>query len=368
MRATPLIGVLGGYGAVGSVAARCLAAEGFRLRIGGRSEARGAALAAELTGTEAMPVDATDAASIARFSAGCDTVLNCAGPAYELGALPRQAVLAAGAHYVDVMDGAAAAFTPPADRVAVLSAGLLPGLSGLLPRLLTAGLSEVSFAGYYVTLGKFTHTGAMDYLLSMDRGYGTALAEWRDGSVVSGALDVEPDCEIVGIPRRVTAYPYLTTELVRQARHLGLTAARWYNAFDGEHGLRVLNRSRASGNQTAAAAVATELVQASALDVLGRAPYHVLFGTVDGLSEDRIPLRRTALIRAEDGNALTGIVGAVTTREVARGRIAPGCHEAAEVVAVDLVLDAIRQHLADAVVSISETPSAAQVAVEEGVL
>ncbi|MFI6165511.1 saccharopine dehydrogenase NADP-binding domain-containing protein [Nocardia sp. NPDC051052] len=366
MGTAQLIGVLGGYGAVGSVAARCLAADGFRLRIGGRSAARGAALAAELADTAAMVVDAADAASIARFSAGCDVVLNCAGPAYELGVLPRQAVLAAGADYVDVMDGAAEAFSPPADRVTVLSAGLLPGLSGLLPRLLTAGLSEACFAGYYVTLGTFTHTGAMDYLLSMDRGYGTALAEWRDGSVVPGALDVEPDCSIVGIPRRVTAYPYLTTELVRQARHLGLKAARWYNAFDGEHGLRVLNRSHASGNR---AAVATELVRASALDVLGRAPYHVLFGTADGLSADRIPMRRTALLRADDGNALTGIVGAVATREVARGGIAPGiCHEAADVVGVDVVLDAIRQHLKGAVVSISESPSAADVGADEGVL
>lgn len=34
---TPLIGILGGYGAVGAAAARVLAAEGgFRLRIGGR--------------------------------------------------------------------------------------------------------------------------------------------------------------------------------------------------------------------------------------------------------------------------------------------------------------------------------------------
>jgi hypothetical protein len=366
---TRLIGIVGGYGAVGSVAARCLAADGFRLRIGGRSAARSAAFAAEFADAKAVAVDATDAQSIARFSADCDVVLNCAGPAYELGALPRQAVIEAGAHYVDVMDGFAGPFTPPGDRVVVLSAGLLPGLSGLLPQMLTAGLGEACFTGYYGSLGDFTHTGAMDYLLSMDRDYGTALAKWRDGRVVPGALNVEHDCSIVGIPRSVTAYPYLTNELVHQAQRLGLKEASWYNTFDGEHALRVLNRYRASGNREAPEDAAASLLQASALDLFGRTPYHVLFGTAEGCTDGGVPVRRTVLIRAEDGNALTGIVGAVATREVARGRIAPGvCHEAAHVLAADLVLDAIRTHLPEAIVSTSETPLAAEVAEEEGVL
>lgn len=374
MGVAQLIGVIGGYGAVGSVAARCLAADGFRLRIGGRSAERGAAFAAELADATAVDataasVDATDAESIVRFSADCDVVLNCAGPAYELGVLPRRAAIEAGVHYVDVMDGFAAAFTPPENRIMVLSAGLLPGLSGMLPRMLAAGLDEACFVGYYVSLADFTHTGAMDYLLSMDRGYGTALAKWCDGRVVPGALNVEQDCSIVGIPRPVTAYPYLTVELVQQAQRLGLKEASWYNAFDGDHVLRALNRYRGSDDRQAPEDAATALVQASALDSFGRAPYHVLFGTADGLTEDRVPVRRTALIRGEDGNALTGVVGAIASCEVARGRVAPGvCHEAADVLAADAVLDAIRRHLPGTVVSTSEIPLTAEVMEVEGVL
>ncbi|WP_432934372.1 saccharopine dehydrogenase NADP-binding domain-containing protein [Microbispora sp. CA-135349] len=369
MGAAQVIGIIGGYGAVGSVAARCLAADGFRLRIGGRSADRGAAAAAGFADATAAAVDATDAESIARFSADCDVVLNCAGPAYELGTLPRKAVVGAGAHYVDVMDGSLGTFAPPEDRVMVLSAGVLPGLSGLLPQMLTAGLDEACFVGYYGSLDRFTHTGAMDYLLSMDRGYGTALAKWRDGRVIPGALSVEQDSPVPGILRPVTAYPYLSAELVQQATRLGLKEASWYNAFDGEHALRVLNHYRASGNRQSPEDAATALVQASALDVSGRAPYHVLSGTAEGLTEERVPVRRTALIKSNDGNALTGVVGAVAAREVARGRIAPGvCHEAANVLAAGVVLDAIRTHLPETVVSISETPLAAEIVEEEGVL
>lgn len=367
--ATQVIGIVGGYGAVGSVAARCLAADGFRLKIGGRSADRAAAVAAGLADATAEAVDATDAESVARFSAGCDVVLNCAGPAYHLGSLPRQAVAGAGTHYVDVMDGSLESFVPPEDRVMVLSAGVLPGLSGLLPQMLTAGLREASFVGYYGSLDKFTHTGAMDYLLSMDRGYGTALAKWRDGRVIPGALGVEQDYQVPGIPRPVTAYPYLSAELVQQAVRLGLKEASWYNAFDGEHALRVLNHYRASGSRQSPEDAATALVQASALDLSGRAPYHVLSGTAEGFTEDDVPVRRTALIKSGDGNALTGVVGAVAAREVARGGIAPGvCHEAANVLAADVVLDAIRTHLPETIVSVTESPLGADIAEEEGVL
>jgi hypothetical protein len=363
-----LIGVIGGYGAVGSVAVRCLAAEGFRLRAGGRSPARGAALAEVVPGVTAAVVDATDADSVARFAADCDVVLNCAGPAYQLGETPRRAVIGAGAHYVDVMDGSAAAFAPPAGRVAVSSAGLLPGLSGMLPHLLADGLAEPCFTGHYVGLDRFTFTGAVDYLLSMERDYGTALAVWRDGRVVPGALGVEEGCSVLGTPRPVTAHPYLTAELVRQAARLGLKEARWYNAFDGEHVLRVLNRHRAPGGLTTPEESAAALVRASALDLSGRAPYHLLRGTVDGWTAAGDLVRRTLLVRGRDGNALTGVVGAVAAAEVARGAVAPGCHEAVDVVAAGTVLDALRRHLPDTVVWFSATAREAGVVAEEGVL
>ncbi|APE19974.1 saccharopine dehydrogenase NADP-binding domain-containing protein [Streptomyces venezuelae] len=400
---TPLIGILGGYGAVGAAAARVLAAEGeFRLRIGGRDHAAAARQAAALGGSaEAREADARSDASLERFARGCDVLLHCAGPAYELADRPRRAAAAAGADYVDVMDGCGPAPAPPDERTAVLSAGLSPGLSGVLPRLLVDGREPpgtARFTGYYVSLGAFTLTGATDYLLSLDRSYGTPRAQWRDGRVVHGALRGAEERLVAGAPHPVTTYPYLTQELVGQARTLGLAEARWYNAFDGRHLLDALNRYRAGeerpgsagaggggGAGSTAPGAATDgadgglreraagVVRASTLDALGRSPYHLLGGELEFPGPDGAPVRRRVVIRGEDGSAMTGVVGAVAAREVARGRVPRGAHRAARVLPARGVLDALRRHLPGTLVTLSGDGHAGaaepgDLVMEEGVL
>ncbi|USQ85691.1 saccharopine dehydrogenase NADP-binding domain-containing protein [Streptomyces phaeoluteigriseus] len=374
----PLIGVLGGYGAVGAAAARALAAEGeFRLRIGGRDVGAAARCAAALGGpAEVREADARSDASLERFAHGCDVVLHCAGPAYELADRPRRAAAAAGADYVDVMDGCGPGPAPAGERTAVLSAGLSPGLSGLLPRILTEERPPpggARFTGYYVSRGAFTRTGAMDYLLSLDRGYGTPRARWRDGHVVPGSLRGAEERAVGGVPHPVTVYPYLTQELVGQARALGLAEARWYNGFDGPHLLDALNRYRAGDDRAGdLEAQAAGVVRASTLDALGRSPYHVLYGVLE-LPERTGTRVRRVVIRGEDGSALTGVVGAVAAREVARGRVPEGVHAAAQVLPARGVLDALRRQLPGTVVTFSDdvlTGEAvgADPVMEEGVL
>ncbi|MGQ4491359.1 saccharopine dehydrogenase NADP-binding domain-containing protein [Streptomyces sp. SAS_281] len=377
-RQAPLIGILGGYGAVGEAAARALAAEGgVRLRIGGRNPEAAARCAAALGGEcEAAAADARSRESLERFVRGCDVLLHCAGPAYELADGPRRAAAAAGAGYVDVMDGCGPGPAPAGERTAVLSAGLSPGLSGLLPRLLTdewQPRGAARFSGYYVSLGAFTRTGAVDYLLSLDRGYGTPRAQWRDGRVVHGALRGRERREVAGVPHPVTTYPYLTQELVGQARALGLAEARWYNAFDGRRLLDALNRFRAGDDRAdSLEAQADAVVRASTLDALGRTPYHVLCGELEFPGPGGTPTRRMAVIRGEDGSAMTGVVGAVAAREVARGRIPGGVHRAGQVLAPREVLDALRRHLPGTVVALDgDVPggtAADGLVLEEGML
>ncbi|HZF89912.1 saccharopine dehydrogenase NADP-binding domain-containing protein [Streptomyces sp.] len=339
-RRPPLIGIIGGYGAVGRSAASSLAARGrFRLRIGGRDPEAARVCAARIGGfAEAMPVDAGDTGSLARFSLGCRTVLNCAGPAYLLGDRARHAAFAAGADYVDVMDDGRTAEAVPG-RTAVLSAGLSPGLSGLLPGLLAQGLRGAEFTGCHVGLGAFTRTGALDYLLSMERGYGTPMAVWR-GRVVTGALGIQEHFQVPGVPRPLTAYPFLTGELVGRAQELGLREARWYNAFDGSALLAALNRSR-GGHPTARdlAARAEELVRSSTLDAAGRTPYHVLWGRLNGTDQEGDAVSRAVVVRGEDGSRLTGAIAAFATAAVTNGQVLRGVHQASTVLSPQAVVD-----------------------------
>ncbi|MFF5481859.1 hypothetical protein ACFY5C_31665 [Streptomyces sp. NPDC012935] len=352
----PLVGIIGGYGAVGTAAARCLyAAGGVRLRIGGRDADAAARLAGTLgEGVEAMAVDVADDRSTAAFGRGCHALLNCSGPAWLTLDRALLAACSAGVAYADVMDDDRTGTS--LTGTAVLGAGLSPGLTAMLPGLLAEGLARpLRFSGCYAGLEPFTRTGALDYVLSLTRDHGAALAEWRGGQVVRGALEPSAGHRIPGLPRPVTAYPYLPQELVRQAAALSLVRLRWYNAFDGTTLLDALGRVRGllspDGDLDEAAA---RVVRASALDAAGRSPYHLLWGRLEGHDTEGRLVRRSILIRGTDGSALTGCVGALVVRELAHGRVPQGLHRAAGVLAPASVLSWLRAHLPATGVAVTE--------------
>ncbi|WP_287155811.1 saccharopine dehydrogenase NADP-binding domain-containing protein [Candidatus Solincola tengchongensis] len=99
--------ILGGCGAVGSTAARALAAGGYfsELVIADKEEEAARRLAAELGDkVSAAAVDADDAGSLREVMSGSDVVLNCVGPFYRFGPPILRAAIEAGVNYVDICD------------------------------------------------------------------------------------------------------------------------------------------------------------------------------------------------------------------------------------------------------------------------
>ena len=136
-------GVIGGYGAIGSVVVSELQKSSAEsILIGGRDEDRARALAFKLGDkVSARRVDVLDAGSLDEFCSGCSTVVNTAAPVMVLQDHVAQAAFRAGANYVD-----AASLMIVKDRIAplgntiadaglsfVLSAGFFPGLCELFP-------------------------------------------------------------------------------------------------------------------------------------------------------------------------------------------------------------------------------------------
>ncbi|MEU5695816.1 saccharopine dehydrogenase NADP-binding domain-containing protein [Actinosynnema sp. NPDC020468] len=318
-----MIGVLGASGGVGRAATRVLAGWNVGpLRLGGRVPPT--ALAAEL-GAEAVQVDLTDPVALHDFCAGCAVVLNCAGPSYRHLDTVARAALAAGAHYVDPggdepVHRALAGVEPT--RAVVLDAGLVPGLTAVLPRWLAADLVEpVALTAHVGLVDRLTPAGAGDYLLSLGGGHGEARAAWRDGRRVSGALSPSDDVDLPFFPGRVTTYPYLSREAERTAAALRLAEADWYTVFDGAgHLSAALGRLQAA--MTGAAdldAAAAELIGAADLDLFGRNPYQRLVFRLTGRD-----VERTLVLRGTDTYGLTGGIAAYATREVLAGRVPPG--------------------------------------------
>ena len=359
---TPLVGVVGAYGAVGTSVAAALATT-HRLRVGGRDPARLAAFSG-FHGVEAVVVDVDDPEQVDRFSRGCDVVVNCAGPSCRVGYAVAAGALAADAAYIDVGgDEPMRRGLAGAARPAVLTAGLSPGLTGLLPRWL-AGLLRtpaVRLRAWCGGLERFTPAAAADMVASLDDGYGESMAAWRDGALVRRALPPLTDAVVPPFPGRVSAYPYVSTETQRVAADLGLVDVQWYNVFAGHHALTTLNRMRADPRGTDPVAAAGLLVAAADLDLAGLRPYQLLVFELSSATECQ-----TLTLRAEDGYRLTAMVAVAAVDLVLRGAVPDGAHLADEILDPAEVVAQLEADPGYGVLQV--TPEPVTAAVEEGVL
>lgn len=145
--------VLGGCGAVGSIAVKTLAAQDAitEIVIGDWNIAQAQTLAKDLgPKVSAIKVNAEDSESIKNAVKGCDIVLNCVGPFYKTVKKILSTVLELGINYVDVcddvdvtteimnMDSQAKA----AGILAVIGMGNSPGISNLLGKFAAENLLD----------------------------------------------------------------------------------------------------------------------------------------------------------------------------------------------------------------------------------
>ncbi|MEZ0073177.1 hypothetical protein [Planotetraspora sp. GP83] len=300
-----MITVIGGHGQVGAHAVAQLRAWGAGpLRVGGR--------------TAPDRVDALDPAGLAAFCAGATTVLNCAGPAAVIGSRVARAAHAAGARYVDASgdDALHAELSRLAGPwTAVVSAGMMPGLSGLLPHVLLSGFPEAeTLTGYVGGRDTITEVAAVDYLGA--DAYGEAMAAWRGDRRVPGALRTRQAVQVPFYPEPITAVPYLSTETERVARRHGLREVEWYSAYAGNRVLAALY-GRPS---------ADELRAAAELDAFGHERYQLLVLTASSDDESR-----SLVLRGTGASALTGTAAALATWAVEQGDVPPGVWHLAEI-------------------------------------
>jgi hypothetical protein len=340
----PVIGLLGCGGAVGSAAVEFLEADsGIRLR-GGRRH-----VPERHDGNfEIMAVDAEDCHTLARFCDGCRIVVNCAGPSFLIGDRVARAAAAAGADYVDAFGGVRlerqlTSWMEPDGPAFIVSAGVFPGLSGLLPRWLARqDFDQVErlrvFAG-----GRehCTAAGGADVLLSALDGFGTPGAVWADGRVLVGSVHALENAEIPGFPGRVHAQPFLSREMERIAYALGLAGAEWYNVTSSPLIPETIARvcGRLEGGENLAEAVA-ELVRIADLEMAGRAPYYVMAAEMAGRRQGRAANCRVVL-RAADSYRLSGAVAALAGLHLLEGKTAAGVHRAAELLDPERVVKRI---------------------------
>ncbi|SPE99892.1 saccharopine dehydrogenase NADP-binding domain-containing protein [Streptomyces sp. MA5143a] len=369
----PMIGILGGYGRVGAAAARFLAAErGYRLRIGGRSAEKAWRIARKLGAcAEAMVVDARDNQSLTHFTRGCVTVLDCSGTAFSLRGQVRASVLAAGVHYVGMTDDGGSRTSAGACS-AVLFTGLSGTLAGWVPRWLAEGLdSATRFSGWWGGLGAIPPHTAVSCLLGKRHAVdlpgddhpdaapacsdAVPSAEARSGPLPQEFASPAPPPAHAAAVRRV-----LPEELRQQAYLLRLREAHWHEVLKGPGVPAFLDRFAlqhpAADDGRALMAAARELAEESLRDAAGSSPYQVMYGTLDGLTPEGAPVRRSALLHCTDVTGLVGVVASTTAHEVTRGRVPSGVHVMAATLPPTATADWIVRHLPRTTAQTTEVP------------
>jgi hypothetical protein len=328
----PLVGVLGGSGTVGRVAVERVAAAGHPVRVGGRDLQR----AKEVPGAaDAMRVDLDDSEALAAFCADCAVVLNCAGPSYRVLDIVARAALNAGAGYVDAAGDAVAlealTTSPPASLTqlpAVFSAGLMPGLSGLLPRLLAAAGPIGRLDVYVGGATEISRLSAVDTLLTRGPRFGHGMAAWRDGRVVEHALTPLRSVTLPGFRGRVHAWPFLSTEMASLAATLDVAELRNYTVYATENLPHVL--AAAWADDAPVETHADAVVAAARRDVEEYGRHYTV------LAHARPPAgsaggSRRIMLRTPDPYELSGVVAAIAAVETAAGLIPAGAHHTADV-------------------------------------
>ncbi|WP_445222787.1 saccharopine dehydrogenase NADP-binding domain-containing protein (plasmid) [Bradyrhizobium sp. Pa8] len=344
------IGILGASGQVGHHVVGWLRRDQVGpLRLGGRRRSPLEAL--QKPGDDIRPVDLREDLALTEFCRGCRVVVNCAGPSYQV--LDRVARVAAaqGAHYLDVSgDGPAHALLQnrmPASPgwVALLSAGMLPGLANLVP----AWLSDQPGGALTVYSGgveRLAGAAAADLVLSLrpqaavtidNYWYGEAGASWELGRRRSRSLAAQEKVQLDFFPGTVAMLPYLSADAERLATRRKLTTLRWFNVFSGQRLRETLIGLR--GRSGTLSEAVRDVERASELDVLGIRPYYAM---VFVLEQPPRPTRRAAIV-TNSSLALTAATAVAALRALLRGEVPPGLHFADDVLSPQSTLDDVVQ-------------------------
>jgi hypothetical protein len=305
------IGVVGGYGSVGRETVAQLRAWGVGpIVVAGRDPAK-----------SDVVVDVDDPSTLDRFCAPLRLVINCTASSPAARAAMAVAAAASGVPYVDPGGDepvhellTTAALAEPV----VLSAGMLPGLTSLLPRQLVTdqGGRLVCYVGGQ---DRFSLGAAADYLAVVNGSAGRTFAVWRNGSRVERA-GVPAIDEVPYFSEPASGVPYLSAEMERLAGGLDLAELVFYTVFPG----RRLRETLAATHTDAVDAAA--VVRASELDLFGRTRYQRLVFQLRG--EPTMP---TIVLSGKGSSELTGATAAMAALAVLEGAVPPGLHFAADV-------------------------------------
>ena len=266
---------------------------------------------------EIARLDVADAAAVTAAVTHCDVVINCAGPSQRLSAQVAGAAIAAGVPYVDpggdhaLLDRLAAAGT---GVPVVLQAGVQPGLSGLLLRVLALHRSDKidCVTAWCGGLQHLTLASVLEYVASLHDTHSHPGAALRDGVIRRVSRDECKPAPAQYFPDSATVRPHLDAETVAVAAHLGI------GRYPVDERIRRCTHdagdAAAGGRRRTAARPADlgDVLAAAKLDLFGRQPYFAIVGSAHGSLGST-----TVAFTCPDSYRITGALAAFAAQHVA---------------------------------------------------
>jgi NAD(P)H-binding len=343
MSATPPVAVIGANGAVGRAAVAELAQRGVTpLRLGMRDPSHRSHTAAYSwpESGQLCAVNVLDPYSLAHFMRNTRCVVNAAGPQSVLGQRVLHMALELGLDVVDIGAGSALEHSLYAPVRAVLDCGMVPGLSGALPRWIAAqwrGQGKAPKALRLLVGGrdKLLPTAAYDMVVAVEQRRSAATAVKQTSSIQVPRPQASDVASFACSIDHVVGYDDAELEQLRQELAPCVVAA--WAVYPGAASRQTLLKSTA---QIEPALAAQQVAAASAADCAGHATFQQL--QVDAWSEI-VATERDApcdrlMLRCTDTSALCGAALAVAVMQVLSGKLPIGLHLGAEVLATDAAL------------------------------
>lgn len=340
MRKKPVIALTGATGAVGrhvlkSLAPRAHVRAGYRHLPSQR-----------LPNVEYHCFDLSDDRALRAFCRDADLIINCAAPGHLIGDSVARVAIEHGIDYLDP-GGDDTLYAAVKGKIVgpgrcIVSAGMLPGLSGLLPRLLMSGMTRITdIQGYMLSSEPFSHGGAADFLASFSSNYGLAGLSLQQGTLQP--CQVVNNCRLPLARSAAQALPFITSEWQRLAADYAIPQARWFNLFVPGEMTQWLNTRRSNNDMESDV---EQLMALSLADCTGRPSEHVMAVEVSGEIAGK-PLTRTRVVKVRYGSELTAAVTAYCAQLCLTQQLPSGLHYAAEILPPDETLKELQHSIPD---------------------
>jgi saccharopine dehydrogenase-like NADP-dependent oxidoreductase len=338
------IGILGGYGVIGFDACRWLLnTTPHAIIIGGRNREKGVRAADDLGGAvRFMTADVDVPSSLEAFCSECNVVVNCTGPSRLVLDKVARVALEKGIDYVDPSGDEPLynILSPHSDKIRekglcfILSAGVYPGLSELLPDYIVQSshdrVDRIRY--YYCSWGELSFGSAYDYICTIEEGTGQGWVHLQDGKKEKSFSSQDKTVCLPSPVETVSVIPLLTDGLVRVAKDydirtiyeymsIGKTLLSNLIAIVGEESYKTEREKEQSARILVESAAAD--MENAREELKTAVMFHL---SMEGVSNGSRRKSVTTLFHPH-GNQLTSIVVANTARLVAEGAVScPGCH------------------------------------------